>query len=299
VAPNDRTIFSDGPTATWFENAFTPAADLQVGDHVIFWNHLLYVALFNGAFRLENAVVIAIESDHVHGSIDPRGIRLSGHGLSGATLAGYGEKMADELNKGLDDERTKAVLFDSSGAGIKAFTNRHGFTFFKWDPAPYPGLQFDPDHTGAWFMYLPRRFPDDIEDPPYKSRWPTLDVMLAAINHSVVKDPQTPRDPEYKDPPTSVNAVGLDGNFRTVSLTDGVFLPLFLPKVGSQVLEWSDYFARRHGHPEVTATLTDLKLSGKAASLNAVTRVSGDIPGFFVAGDETLPIQLLRPKVRI
>jgi hypothetical protein len=205
--------------------------------------------------------------------------------------------MAKDLNKGLDDARTTLLGFDS--AGINAFKNGHGFTFFKWDPPPYTGLQFDPEHPGAWFLYLPRKFPDNITEPPYQSRWPTVDAMLDAINHSLVGDPQ-PQRPDYKDPPTSVEALTADGSTTVhVDLTDGVFFPLYLIDVGGGAIEWSTYFERRHNHPEFTPKLCDVILTGVAARQSATTRVSGDIPGFFIAGDEALPIQLLRPKVRL
>jgi hypothetical protein len=83
-------------------------------------------------------------------------------------------------------------------------------------------------------------------------------------------------------------------------LSEGVLFPLFRPVLVTDgtTLEWSEYLKQRRGHPELTALLEPLRLTGKAEKENAVTGISGDIPGFFLAGQEPLPIQVLRPRVR-
>jgi hypothetical protein len=290
-----RRLLKNGAAATWFENIFVPAADLQVGDHVIFWNHLLYVAMFSGAFRLENAVVTVIDSDPVHGSINPRELKLSGHGLPSSPLAGYAKRMLDDIDVGLTTLRATVTINNNNG--VTAFVNRHGFVVLRW--VPYKsGIIIGTGEPGPWFVWLPRKFPETNTDPPYASRWPTTDAMLAAVNHTLLNDPQQPADPDYNPLPPSVKIAGQPD----FPLTDGVLFPLFLPYTldDSRAIEWSEYFQRRHGHPEFSVLLTPLdQPTAKAPPVPSGRLVEGDIPGLYVAGSETLPIQVLRPKVRL
>ena len=84
----------------------------------------------------------------------------------------------------------------------------------------------------------------------------------------------------YVPPPLSV-IIGVD----TYELTDGVFFPLFLPKVGGVETDWQGYFARRRTDASVQATLGRIRLLPEM------------VPGLFVRGKEQ-PIEVIRPRVR-
>ncbi len=61
-AEDGNTLWSDGVSTGAgdtgvFDNLFVDYRDVQVGDHVILWNHHLYVFVTRGAWRLENSFI--------------------------------------------------------------------------------------------------------------------------------------------------------------------------------------------------------------------------------------------------
>ena len=297
-APDNNRLFLDGDNAVWFENQFVQPADLQVGDHVVYYNHIAYNVFLDGAFRLENAIVSQIESDpnpKKHGSIVVAGTRLAGHGLGFMTISEYGKAMAEETQGGIKNERDRLEKQTTPPA---AFRNSQGFIFLRW--TPYPGLVLE-NGRQPWFVWLPRTFPDKVDTPdalPYKTRWKTKEDMLASITHAVQEVPTTERGPNYNEYPKTFK---FPGDKNPVQLTDGVLFPVYLPRPEdeSQPLEWPEYFRRKRETPGLQAKLFRYQLSFTASVVNDVVHLSGDLPGLFVAGSELLPIQVLRPKVRI
>jgi hypothetical protein len=219
---------------------------------------------------------------------------VAGHGMDYKNVAEFGAKMASQTNVGLNAYRT--VL---KNVTENFFRRNRNFLFVKWNP--YPALINGSAGQQPWFVWLPRSFPDRGDpgyQPPYASRWASSADMLAAITHTVLDDPAP--GPGYQSRPTSI-VVDAATN-ETVKMTDGVLLPLYLPFVfdnGIGPIEWTDFFNLRRSQPiQQPVDLFDLQLSNAAQNLNAVSNVSGDLPGLFVAGSELLPIQVLRPKVR-
>jgi hypothetical protein len=295
-APNTKKLFQGGDDAVWFENAFINPADLQVGDHVIYYNHMVYNAVVGGAFGLENAIVSGLESDpspKKHGSIVPTSMMVAGHGMHFETLADFGLEMARLTNSAISAFRTFFKTWP-----LDFFRRVQSFLFIKWNP--YPAQINGSDGKAPWFVWLPRSFPDRSDlgyQPPYNNRWASREDMLTSITHTVLDDP-APERPAYQDRPTSVIVDSATG--ETFQMTDGVLFPLYLPLLldGTGPVEWSEFFQRRRGHPELQADLFEYQLSNMAQDLNPISHIAGDLPGLFVAGTELLPIQVLRPKVR-
>ena len=50
-----------------FQNALVQPADIEMGDHLVFWNSVLYPLVSSGEWQLENALVVEIESDPEQG----------------------------------------------------------------------------------------------------------------------------------------------------------------------------------------------------------------------------------------
>src|SRR5262249_23833011 len=63
-----------------FENVAISASDLQIGDQVIFWNSHTYDWMSEGDWRLENALVMDVQSLADCGTVDLDSVSLQGHG---------------------------------------------------------------------------------------------------------------------------------------------------------------------------------------------------------------------------
>ena len=80
----------------FFEHVRIPAADLQVGDHLIIFNHPVYDRLtITGVFRLENSLVVQVY---------PK-LLLQGHGILPQTPAALKSHMLGLANRYLDGAR--------------------------------------------------------------------------------------------------------------------------------------------------------------------------------------------------
>jgi hypothetical protein len=92
----DRKYLAGPDEPTFFEHTAVPAEDLQVGDHLIMYNHPAYEhATIHGAWRLENAVVVQTAPKLV----------MQGHGSELLTLASAKALMLDLFNGALAARR--------------------------------------------------------------------------------------------------------------------------------------------------------------------------------------------------
>ena len=306
----DSSAIFRGGAAPWFENRFVRLEKLQVGDQLIFWNHALYTTLFDGPWRLENAVVTAIESDPVSGGILPLEMKLEGHGADSVWhsrngtiarpapgLAVYADSMAQGLNQALKHIRNQAQKAEASDdesfliqpAGILT-------AVVRW--SPYPGIGKG-STAGPWFIFMQRTRAS-------RPDWSSIAGMLTNIRYAT-SDDATP-GAGYQARPTTVTVNG-----TTVDMTDGVLFPLYLPQVAGEAkpLDWSEYFERRRRTPNLNVTLTEFPLETPDViqlenaheadpALNPpANTLTGAIPGIFVGGSTTLPVQVLRPKAGV
>ena len=83
-----------------FQNKLVGPDDIQVGDHLIFWNSVLYPLVSSGEWQLENAVVVDVRSDPERGSIKTGGLRMQGHGTTALTVGQYEQMIGDHLARG-------------------------------------------------------------------------------------------------------------------------------------------------------------------------------------------------------
>lgn len=90
----------------FFDTVEVRPNELQVGDHLIVYNHPAYDRATDDVWRLENALVVAV--DPVRNLIDDPGVMLQGHGTYPATFSGMKVKVVDKFNKALD--RLRAAL---------------------------------------------------------------------------------------------------------------------------------------------------------------------------------------------
>lgn len=93
---NPERFLGGSGESRYFEHATVRQADLQVGDHLIVYNHPAYdKATVSGVWRLENALVVQTVP----------GLKLQGHGSRLLTQGGMWEEMIGLFNKELAHRR--------------------------------------------------------------------------------------------------------------------------------------------------------------------------------------------------
>jgi hypothetical protein len=131
-----------------FQNMLVHPADLQIGDHLIFWNSVLYPLVSNGEWQLENALVVAIESNPDEGSLRLDRLRMQGHGTVALTIGQYEDMIGGHLRVGIADAQRAAA---SAPAGSNAIRfNGVGDRLVRW--SPYPDTWSAP---GPWWVRVP------------------------------------------------------------------------------------------------------------------------------------------------
>jgi hypothetical protein len=252
----------------WFDNAPIAEADLQVGDQLILWNSFLYPFLLTAEWRLENSIVMDIDSDPATGSLRRDSLQLQGHGIDMRPYARYMREIAGYLAEGLAAVRDALVTHQAAHPADTSFTFGHqGTLVVRWDP--YDTFTSLVTHAsgpptrvpGAWWVRVP------LDSRMY----PTVDAAVNAIPKSVRDDPSP--GPGYHHPPPSSGS----------TVTDAVYFPLFEPANG-----WRAYFdLRRTGSTApVQTTLREVQADGTLA------------PGLFISGVDGTPIAIVRAKVR-
>jgi hypothetical protein len=293
---DDGKLFTDGvstgPSDTGvFDSLVSDYRDLQVGDHVVLWNHHLYQFCTTGAWKLENAFVTAIDPvttnwDETHGPIDPAvflkpersKLRLDGFGLDGKAYPDYLRALLGGFEKGFKKIQT---LASTASGDVFVFT----FSVAAETVVNTVVVRWAPYSTGfsvkPWWVFLDRIAPTANSSP-----YPTVAKMAEIIKESVVD--ASGRGSDYQSPPTSVQVPGEDD---PRSLVDGVFFPLSAPVVqlaGTQLqgaMSWADYFTLRKNNGQVDTGLVNFKVKPEM------------LPGLFVRGQDQ-PIVTIRPRVR-
>lgn len=149
-------------------------SDLQIGDHIVVWNSILYALLSQGAWALENAVVVGLESEPFkytlgqrvfvlgHGSPDPlidkdhpaRGIQYTG-----LTIGFFRQDLSAALSRYLADAR-KAVV--AAGAVTTVPFKHPKAPLIQWSPFdttyrinPEPGVNSASMDIKPWWIVVP------------------------------------------------------------------------------------------------------------------------------------------------
>ena len=272
-----------------FDNLMLEFRDLQVGDHVMVWNHYLYnFVVIDGAWKLENSFVTRI--DPVVGRWPKDGDPLVGAdfmkphdrllNFSGFGLTGDYQFFLTELLKNFEGGfKAMYVLIKKhtkppSGPDHFVVANTMADTLvIQWSPYA-TGLGNDPL---PWFIFLPRILRHDET-----AIWPNVLTMQKNIKNSIFESGED-RGDDYQAPPETIQ---VQGESEERDLTDGVFFPLYLPKVAGRAMPWDEYFKLRRDSPSVVpAKMTPIQLSWDL------------LPGLFRRGANQ-PMQVLRPRVR-
>lgn len=194
----------------YFENVMINEADLQLGDHLIFWNSFVYAEISAGEWRLENSVVIDVDSDQTTGGIRRDRLHLQGHGTPERAYPAYQLGIASHMNHSLYLAR-RAIAAAPAGTTALDWNRKVGL-LVKWEP--YEAF----NSPGAWWVRM------DLTTATGATRWGSIDDALKAVPGSVATD-STP-GAGYTPPPSST----------------AVFFPLFRPAVHGG---WAGYLAAR------------------------------------------------------
>jgi hypothetical protein len=174
---SDEFLTDSGDTR-YFENLTVDLADLQVGDHLIFWNSPLYGVLSDGDWRLENALIMDVDSDPGAATVNVDGLVMQGHGTGEKIYARFQREIAGHLKEPFQAAQHAAA--STSGSAPVAFRR---VRLVKW--APYDTFSA----PGAWWIELPA------------STWGSVSDALAAVRKSVARDPAPAAG--YVPPPRS------------------------------------------------------------------------------------------------
>lgn len=258
-APDPRALMADGPN--WFDGVGILHDELQVGDHLVYWNSPFVRYILSSAFGLENSLVTRVAPDG-------RGVMLAGHGMPETDEDSFSEEMAKQITYNFQTLRSVVNLQAGANPALTTIVYKLAhltFSIVKWAPfgeAFTPAPKASLTVNGAWwirFKLADIRDKSAITDPV-----PTLAQALAAVPKSVAYDPAHHTQP----PPVPAAEV-----------LDSVYLPLCVP---AQRGQWAGYLASPK--PGGSVELDDLIPDGTM------------VPGFFANGPaSTIPV--LRPKL--
>lgn len=200
----------------YFENGAISEDDLQIGDHLIFYNSRIFGLISSSEWSLENSVVINVDSSlDGTGGIRRSELYLQGHGTSEKIYSEYLKEVVSPLDEALGHVRNaiqNAVSTDPTKTELNWMSTKPRLV--RWDPYErFPS-------PGAWWI---RVEPDSIT---------TLAELQAMLPGTIIQDP-TP-GPGYAPPPTA----------------NAVYFPLYRPKFRNF---WTGYLDARRTNGSLRA----------------------------------------------
>jgi hypothetical protein len=294
---NPAPLFNQQAGGMWFQNLYVNLRDLQVGDHIVFNNHVIYAAVSTDAFRLENAVITSIDSNHRNGTLKLSSLKLSGLGLPSASIQVYAQNMAGSATDALKGiQRRIASFTDQSPEMIaKCFATDVGLMVFQW--SPYDDVQ-DTTPVLPWFVFLP--FSDaNVKDPAihYATVWNDVAQMQKSITHSFVDPNQDSNQNGHNPIPHALTTTYNDTQLTVDVSGPGVLFPLFLPVLDDGPQDWGVYLTRRAAASSLpVALLKGVELSAASYDAGAPTGTKADIPGVFITEPSLLPTPIKNPQ---
>jgi len=257
--PDRHMLGADQLDIVFFENHDIPEANLEVGDHLIFWNSFAYKSIDEGEWALENSIVVDVDSDPATGGHHRSHLKLQGHGTPQLIYSKYIDAVGGYFGRSLAKLQQRVRNFAAS--------NPHAVEM-SWLSDPHRVVKWSPYESfpapGAWWVCIPStRFGSGAAGD---------NAAAAAIHKSVAADaaPGT----GYNWPPRS------PGN---------VYFPLFEPNLAGG---WSTYLKKRSTDPSFRArghVLQDVKVDG--ASIPGLFHDGAAPP------HNTIPV--LRPRVHL
>jgi hypothetical protein len=210
----------------YFDNGPIGESDLQIGDHLVFYNSHIFSLISKSEWSLENSVVIDVDSDLSTGGIRRGELHLQGHGTSEKKYVNYLKEVVLPLDEALNQVRDAITAAVGHNASVTQLDwNGNKGLLVRWEPYE----PFAP--PGAWWIR--------VELSPGA----TLADTQAAILGSIVNDPNPGTG--YKPPPSA----------------SAVYFPLFRPVFHNW---WTGYLEARRSnqHVKVRSKLEAYKCDG-------------------------------------
>lgn len=273
-----------------FQSIRTSADNVQLGDQVIFWNHTLYRLLARGDWRLENAIIMSLDSDRTTGKTIKSSIRLQGHGTLVRRYPGFQEEIAEKIEGGLKAAQieVKTKVADKPPAARPSELPFRSARLVRWTPySPVTRVAFT-RRTSV------EQHPWWVEIDPSKTDIPK--GGLTAIEHARVVAAALPK--------TFAKSVAPGSGYTPPPKSDHIYFPLFeprfsvlrktgatLPNGNPEVVKESGWVAYFLWH-EARASLH--KAPTQMVNLMDPMQMSGELmPGLFLRPDKEIP--LVRP----
>lgn len=206
-SPDWQELGADTSDTVFFENKPIPENDLQVGDHLIFWNSFAYHFINQGEWSLENTIVMDVDSDPITGGHRRSRLKLQGHGTGLKLYAAYIKEVGGYFAKSLKNLQSAVRSFAQSSPLA---------TEIPWLGDPHRVVNWSPYETwpapGAWWVRIP------------STDWGSDAAAAAAIHKAVAADDHPGAG--YTPPPA----------------TGFAYFPLFEPNYPGG---WAGYLAQR------------------------------------------------------
>ena len=259
-APDPSDLLYNG--GTYFDGATTKPGDLQVGDHVVFWNSYFVRVILRSDFGLENSVITAVDGD------DARKAVFAGHGMGQKDYASFADDMVEEITTSFDTIRGVIVQTIGSTPNASYLPLSIPAAAILW--APY-GETFHAAAAnmmqvpGAWWLRIQLK---DTNDDGHGALSQTDALRLFPKSVAIDLNTQTP--------PANCPDHASD-------YSESIYLPLSIPN--ATPTGWPAYFA---GRAAGTQTATDVALDD--------VKVDGDwVVGLYYNGPAS-KTPVMRPK---
>jgi hypothetical protein len=251
--PSEPRLFANGPMP-----------QVQLGDHVVFWNSIMYGLLSDGAWSLENAVVVDVSSDWAANDIGDT-VHLMGHGTDDTLAGRFREQLKRDLDRMLASARQKA----KAAAGDNTAWLRAAAPLVRWAPFNEPWVDENGVAQAPWWIRVPY-----VETGDWLGRALGRDATLFTLPDCI----------EYTAAAGFPAAPPAAGG----GPANAAYFPLWWP---AQQGKWKGYLERRrNGNVPSTFRLEPVRFDG------------GNIPGLilpreFVPGSASPQVQTVRPFV--
>lgn len=278
-----------------FEQIKILSQDLQVGDHVVYWNSEIYRQLSLGDWGLENAYVIDIDSgDYPNGNpggVNRRRVLLQGHGTKILSHRQYQRflknKVAMALRRArkeiLENQDVKKAIASNSVLPLPdQIRTASGALLQRWEPF----IETSSVRIGkrklpltAWWIVIPLNV----------TRWETIEEAVENTSRALGFDKN--KKPIWANLHASIAPQSVPtltgGDPNEPPYRQAIYFPIFEPKMsarhkGVELSGWSAFFHKKAaGEETFFGTLEVVRVDGSM------------IPGLFDAQGWTV---VARPK---
>lgn len=265
--PGETALMGDDSTRPPGEPRFfanSGVSQLQMGDHVVFYNSIMYGLLSDGAWSLENAIVVQVDSKWDSNGIGEY-VRLMGHGTADVFAGRFREERKLELDGMLKAarKRAKATVGDSTP------WLRNAAPLVRWAPFNEPWVDADGAPQPPWWIRVPYK-----GDKDWAGRAVGRDATLFTLEDSVEYSPTA----GFLSAPPDAGG-GWQG---------AAYFPLWCPPENGK---WRGYIQRRlKGDIPTTFKLAPVEFDGR--NIPALS-----VPWQFVPGATTPQVHAVRPIV--